>query len=491
VCQLLKNEWSRIIEKLRNFADPLFWLPFLLVVVLKLVIFHQSTVQYLTHSYHYFFGMDFWVVEAFSDFKYYYLNFVNQFLAGYLPYTEELWAPEGVQVYIYPPLFLYITTIFYFIPSELLFPDLRQLSIMGTDLHFARIGFSFVFFDILTCVVIYAAAKRLTHNRALPVVAMLSFALNPIALWWGDYMWLSTPIHTFFLILGFYFMLRGDLRWAALWIAIATMIKQTAGLFLPVILFLEFARSPKRLMTSVGIMAAVGVIFSMPYLILYPGEYITSVVRGMGGYWFWDELPKMSFPIPVSVLAFYWPTPLKYIVFTAVYYGIPWGGSLAALWACSWVIKQEPTKKYQEQLITLSLLLSLAMHIFWPRGIFKYYLIALLPFLILYAGILHGPVVQLPQTNIIQSTFSSRAFRYLPSWPSKATDRFAKVLQSVLNSRSTWWLFIVGLASVGIYLVHRYLTHAIMLPLFLVVLVYAWYQYSWKTRKKTNKQQNH
>ncbi|MFX1564082.1 MAG: hypothetical protein ACFFDP_12325 [Promethearchaeota archaeon] len=481
------NNLSRMPEELRKLADPLFWFPFLFIIVFKLGIFHLATVEYLAHSYHYYFGMDFWIVEAFSDFKYYYLNFVNKFLAGNLPYTEALWAPEGVQVYIYPPLFLYITTIFYFIPSEFLFPDLRQLSFMGTDFHFARIGFSFVFFDIATCIIIYAAAKKLTSNRVLPLMAMLLYALNPVALWWGDYMWLSTPIHTFFLILGFYFMIRGDLYLSAFWVAIATMIKQTAGLLIPVILFLELARSKRRLFTSLGIMASVGIICSMPYLILYPGKYIGSIIRGMGGYWFWEELPVMSYPIPVSVLAFYWPSPLKDIVFIAVANGIPWGACLAIFWACAWIIQQKSSQIYQEQLVTLSLLLSLSMHIFWPRGIFKYYLIALLPFLILYAAILRGPIIRLPQTNLIKSTFSSKPLRRLPAWISASICQFTRLLQSILNNRATWWLVIVGIASIGIFSVHRYLTHAILLPLFLFVLIFAWYKYSWKTRSKSKK----
>ncbi len=487
MCQSLANEQSRISERLNHLSDPLFWVPFLFIVVLKLVIFHQATIQYLAYSSHYSFGMDFWVVEAFGDFEYYYLNFVNQFVAGHLPYTPELWAPEGIQVYIYPPLFLYITTLFYFIPSECLFPDLWRLSITGTDLHFARIGFSFVFFDIATCIVIYVTAKLLTRNRALPFVAMLLYGLNPVALWWGDYMWLSTPIHVFFLILGFYFIVRGDLYWAAFWVAIATMIKQTAGLLLPVILFLELARGRKRLLTSVGIMAAVGLILSMPYLVLYPGEYISSIMRGMGSYWFWDELPKMSYPITVSILAFYWPAPLKFIVFIAVYYGIPWGGSLASFWACAWIIKQKPSRTYQEQIVTLSLLLSLSMHIFWPRGIYKYYLITLLPFLILYATVLSGPVLPLPKTNLVKSALSWKPIKHLPPWIPTSIEGIARMFQSVFNSRKTLWLFIVGIASIGIYSVHCYLTHAILLPLFISVLIFAWYQYAWKTRKKPSK----
>ena len=231
--------WS--ITKLRSLTDPLFWVPFIPIVLLKLAIFHFSSIHFLHLGYHPTFGMHFEVVEAFADFDYYYLNFVEAFVQGNLPYTQALFTVGGVQTYIYTPLFVYILAAFYYVPSELLFPDIRFTALsLGQNLTFLRVGFAFVFFDIATCAMMYVAARTLTRNRAIPVVVMLLYALNPISLWWGNYLWLSTPIHTFFLVLGFYFMIRNELRWAILWMTIAAMVKQTAALLIPVILFLEY-----------------------------------------------------------------------------------------------------------------------------------------------------------------------------------------------------------------------------------------------------------
>jgi len=485
----MASEW---LGRLRWAADPLFWFSIALAVAVKLAVYHLSVINFLTYSYHYYWDMSFWVVEAYADFSAYYMTFVNQFLQGYLPYTPELWAPEGVQVYIYPPLFLYITTAFYFLPVEQLFPDLRALAAAGHDLHFARVGFSFVAFDLATCVVIYATVRLVTRSPGLPPLATLLYALNPISLWWGDYIWMSTPIHLFFLVLGFHFMLRGQLRWAAFWVAIATMVKQTAGLLLPVILLLELARSPRRAVISALIMGSVGVALSMPYLILYPSNYIHSITRGMGGYWFWDEPPSISFPVPVSILAFNLPDPIKYIIFLTVYYGLPFAVSLAALWACAYTLRQKPPTLYWDQLVSLAFLLSLATHTFFPRGIYKYYLIALLPFFLLVAPTLRGSILP-PRMLTMPPLFRnlSRPLRRLPLQASRRAKSLLLMAWSIINRGETAWLLLFWTVSVAIYLVHKYVTPAILLALFLLYLLYAYLRFARSPTKSLREGHTH
>jgi len=473
------------LRRLRFLADPLFWFPFLLCAAVKLSVYQLSMVLWAAHGYPWYFSMDFAVVEAYGDFSAYYVPFVTQFLQGNLPYTPGLWAPQGIQIYIYPPLFLYITTAFYLCPSEVLFPAIQSLNLVGTEVGIARLSFAFVFFDLATCPVIYAAAKQVTRNPALPVVAMLVYGLNPIGLWWGDYMWLSTPIHTFFLVLGFYFMLRQDLRWAAFWIAIATMIKQTAVILLPVIFFLELARGTRRALVSLGIMVAVILALSLPYLALYPLDYLGSIVRGIGALMLGDTLPLDSYPISVSILAFYFPQPLRLIVAYLVYYGVPFGASLAVLWATSLAIPKSPRRAYQARLLTVALLLSLALHTFFPRGIYKYYLLALVPFLILFAVAQRGSLVPVPATNLLQAAFRRDPLRRLPLSVQRGLRDTAQRWRAIVNAQAPWWLLLVWLASVAIFTVHRFDTPAILLALFLLVLVYAIYEYIWKTRTRS------
>ena len=390
----LSSSEPRYISKLRHLADPLFWVPFVAIVIFKLAIFHYASLSYLLLGQHPTFGIHFEVGEYYSDFTFYYMTFVRLFVQGNLPYTEALYTIDNIQVYIYPPLYLYILTAFYYIPSDLLFPDIViTATTLGRDLDFLRVGFAFIVFDLATCVLMYISARKLTANRAIPVVVMLLYAVNPVSLWWGNYLWLSTPIHTFFLVLGFYFMIRGDLRWAALWITVATMVKQTAAFLLPAILFLEYRQGMKRVLTSLGIMIGVALVLSMPYLLLYPFDYLRAVMSGMGSYPLYDTPPAPTYPVPVSTLAIYWPEPFKFFVITAVSNGIPWAVSLGVFWILAFLIPEQPDRRHREQVVLLALLLSLALHLFWARGIYKYYLIALLPFLILFGAVLRGRLI--------------------------------------------------------------------------------------------------
>ncbi|MFW9935053.1 MAG: hypothetical protein ACFFDU_06055 [Candidatus Thorarchaeota archaeon] len=467
--------------------DWLFWLTFIPIVCLKLAIFHFGASQYLFFGRHSSFGMNFGVVESFSDFSYYYMNFVRAFVQGNLPYTEALYMIEGVQTYIYTPLFVYVLGAFYFVPSELLFPDIQMTALLlSRDLNFLRVGFAFIVFDLATCAVMYAAARKLTENQFIPVVVLLLFALNPISLWWGNYLWLSTPIHTFFLVLGFFFIICGKFRWAIVLVTVAAMVKQTGALLIPLIWFLEYRQGMKQLLISVGITAIIGIIFSMPYLILFPTTYFSAITRGMGPYWFYELPPDPTHPVPVSVLAFFWPEPFKSIVLTLVYYAIPWIIAMTFFWFISYYIPKHPPSAYLEPLLLVTLLLSLSAHIFMPRGIYKFYLIALLPFLILFGVIIRGPVVPVQGIRCpIQSRGASFMAKF-PSWIIEPIHQFRENSLRLVNNLTTWWFVLVGLVSIGIFSVYRYFTHVILLGLFIVLLLYGSYRYVWK-RKMSKK----
>jgi hypothetical protein len=461
--------------------DWLFWITFIPLLILKLAIFHFAASTFLVNGYHPYYGMDFEAVEAFSDFSFYYMNFVRAFVQGNLPYTEALYVVDGSQTYIYPPLFVYILSGFYYIPSELLFPDIQITAILlSRNLDFLRVGFAFIIFDVATCAVMYTAARQLTENRFIPIVVMFLFALNPLSLWWGNYLWLSTPMHTFFLVFGFYFMIRGNLRWAVVWVTVAAMVKQTAALLIPLIWFLEYRHGVKRLLVSVAVTACIGILFSMPYLFLYPATYLNSLARGLGPYPFYDALPGLTHPISISILAFYWPEPFKFVVFALIYYAVPWTIALTLLWVVSYLIPKQPSSTYRGQLLLIALLLTLAAHIFLPRGIYKFYLIAMIPFLILFGAVLQGPIVP---TQRLPCPFQRRAVKWmthLPSWMVDIIHRVQIHNLEPFNNVAVWWFIMVGLASITIFAIHRYFTHIILLALFLLLLVCGAYCYVWQ-----------
>ncbi len=159
---------------------------------------------------------------------------------------------------------------------------------------------------------------------------------------------------------------------------------------------------------------------------------------------------------------------------------------LIFFWIISNLIPEQPRSAYLEQLLLIALLLSLVAHIFLPRGIYKFYLIALLPFLILFGAILCGPVIPFrDRKNLIQSR-GAKPIANLPSRMGNIINRFQIHAMNIVNNITTWWFVLVGLASIGISVVHRYHTHVILLALFLILLIYGSYQYVWK-RKITKK----
>jgi hypothetical protein len=251
-----------------------------------------------------------------------------------------------------------------------------------------------------------------------------------------------------------------------------------------VIWFLEYRRGLKQLLIAVGITAAVGVLLSMPYLLLYPTTYIQALTAGLGSYWFYDELPAVTHPIPVSMLAFFWSEPFKAIVFNLVYHGIPFFIVLMFMWVISYMISEQPPSAYREQLILVALLLSLGVHIFLSRGIFKFYLGAMLPFLIFFGAILKGPLVPVQRVSCPVQSRGAKYMVALPPWILDIIHRFQILSMGLVNNITTWWFVLVGLASISIFAVHRYLTHAILLALFLLVLLFALFKHGWKWQKQ-------
>ena len=468
-----EESWTK--RQLRRLGDPYFWGAFVPIIIVKLVLFQFAAGAYLATGIHPLFGWDFVVVEGYSDFTYYYMNFVRRFVQGYLPYTEQLYLVNGMQTYIYPPLFLYILGAFSFLPSEALFPNLIIESFMlGRSLDFLRVGFTFIVFDLATCVVIYLTARRLSSNRFIPLVAVLLFAFNPISLWWGDYLWLSTPIHTFFLVLGFYYLVREEMLWAVVWITVAAMVKQTAALLLPLVLFMEWRQSLDRFFTAVAIAVALVLLVSLPYIALFPITYLEALTAGMGPYWFYEALPQVTHPVPVSVLAVGWPEPFKFIAITMVYHGIPWYAFLALFWISGILIAEQSGQQFTDEVLLVTLLLSLASHIFFPRGLYKFYLIALLPFLILYGTCLNHPIRPF-KVKSSGTTFSQRIRHHL--------------FRGMNNWATLWFVFVV-VVSLGIFFVHRYFTHLLLFAIFFPLFSFAVYHYVWRPyRVRKAKQQ--
>src|SRR5487761_325092 len=164
------------------------------------------------------FGLDQWPhVEAYTDFRDLYMkDLVAPFLSGHDAYQL------GTIVYNYPPLFLYLLS---------LFAEVNLAWFPAVPL---------VAFDILTVIPVYLISKRFLFQDSARIAFAVSliWAANPVNLFYNDLMWLNPGPTTFFLLMAVYYFLKKEWYFSAFMLAISTGFKQISVLALPVFLAL-------------------------------------------------------------------------------------------------------------------------------------------------------------------------------------------------------------------------------------------------------------
>ncbi len=175
------------------------------------------------------------------------LHFVVQ---GYLPYRDFGFS--------YMPLFLYALLPFYLL-----------LGTYGASL-------AIVFSDALTAGLVYSITSRRLEAR-LALVAGLSYALLPFALYNEGYLWLSSQPMTFFAIFSLYLLLeeRPCQSFAAL--AISVLFKQETIILLPVFFAWQFRISLVRALRGFVVFATMVLAASVPFLIATADNYVYAI----------------------------------------------------------------------------------------------------------------------------------------------------------------------------------------------------------------------
>jgi len=213
--------------------------------------------------------------ENWQDFSLAYMPAASALKSGFLPYSDFFYA--------YPPLFLYAQTAFSYLP----FPSWSG-------------AIPLVAADALTVVPVYLIARRFWGERSSLVVSALVI-LSPTNLYYVDYLWLNPPLTTLFLMLSIYLLIEGRYDLSALLLAVSIGFKQTALFALPVILLIVWrgqkGRSGAARYLLVTILACV--LFSLPYLFTSPGAYLGSIFRVPTD--MWDSgLPANYFQVGVG-----------------------------------------------------------------------------------------------------------------------------------------------------------------------------------------------
>jgi hypothetical protein len=341
------------------------------------------------------FGFTFYIqFEGWADYAHYYQTWGDRFLNGYTPYTEafEYLTPDNYVPYFLPPLYVYLCALGNSLPID---P-------FGTAVLICLFGFA-------TAFPVYGIATYLTDNKRVGEIAIASYLLNPLVLFHTAYDWLNPAPFVFFMMLSFYLLMKQHRLAGTLAMVTAALFKQTAlFLALPLIAYLLKVPPKKRLieltkafpddeeqvvgdqtdvqgfLKMLVIVVVYVVAISFPY-ILNIQNYLYYIFLKPGMVLLRDVtvLPPSNSPIQFAVLFIVIGAPeaLTQLINLATAYGVFLliGIILPFILMLTEVKDDQNLPSYWRRILYLSLLLLLSVHIFSPRGIYKYYCVALIP----------------------------------------------------------------------------------------------------------------
>lgn len=199
--------------------------------------------------------------ENWQDFSLAYAPAVAAFRSGFMPYADFF--------YPYPPPFLWVLTAFSYLPL----PQWSSaIPLIGAD--------------ALTVVPLYLVAREIASERTARMVSFI-FIFSPMNLYYVDYLWLNPSLTTLFLMGSVYLLVKKRFGLSAISLALSIGLKQTALIAVPIILLVMWKSGAKRF-EAVKYLASVAVIcvaFSIPYLVTSPTLYLDSILRVPMGMW--------------------------------------------------------------------------------------------------------------------------------------------------------------------------------------------------------------
>ncbi|NHI89223.1 MAG: hypothetical protein EAX87_06835 [Candidatus Thorarchaeota archaeon] len=315
-------------------------------------------------------------IEPYNDYQYFYLSWIPRLWEGVWPYSADMVA------YLYPPLWIYTVGMFGSIPSWL--PGLILFT-----------------FNAATGILIYKIALKLTDDTIRSRFAMMLYMLNPFTLFYGAFMWLNPTPYVFFVTLSFYLALIEKEKLAVALMAVATLYKQFAVIFFPILVILFIKRGGNFnikekffifLKHSLIYSVIVGLV-SLPFLMVSPTYFLSQVFPWNAEYYgrlivfipdswmtvhantfyLWLNFPKWFTDSIAFLLSNY-----VFLILSGV---LVYGGFMFQ--KASGLDEQEKKHSLFMKAILLAFIAVLCVQLFYPRGSYKFYLLALTPFLAL------------------------------------------------------------------------------------------------------------
>ncbi len=313
--------------------------------------------------------------EGYTDYSFYYTRWVDAFINGAIPYASQLdnlW-------YFYPPMYLYIITL-----GRLILP-VNQ---------FWDVGVVIALLDYLMAFPVYGIANNIFHNKKYATIAAISVLFNPINLFYSTYLWLNTPVFIFFWLVGFYFMTKEQYKYAAIFIGIAAMTKQIAFFLVLPLLAAALKKEYDKIdlykfIKTIIILAATVLIISTPYIFINV-DYIHDIISKASGFLYTDldKLPNYSSPIQFEIPFIFLNAPLEIrmalaiLVATDILLLITLLNSFYFMLMTKKETNNDPM--FYRKLLFITMIMFMLVHLFSPRGCYKYYWVAITPFWALF-----------------------------------------------------------------------------------------------------------
>lgn len=316
-------------------------------------------------------------IESYADYKYYYQGFASEFVNGHwIPYRSCVHFKHNEFPYVYPPFFLYVISL----------PALISVDLVFLPLFLA---------DILLPIVIYKFLIK-SQGQKIAEWGFLASAFCPLSIFYNGVLFLNTSLVTLFFIISLYFISINKFKTSIVMLGITILFKQTIILFvLPIELYIIFQSTEdktsiiayfKKAILYFGILSIVVILGSLPWIILFPEEYIRANAAG-GGTSLTPKFVPIGMTWPVSWYSFLinWGAPywLLYIIsfLNFTFIGIIFTEILSLFLLQRWYLKKNLN---WTKLLDLIVLIAFLTHLFFPRGVYKYYFTLHVPLVILW-----------------------------------------------------------------------------------------------------------
>jgi hypothetical protein len=313
-------------------------------------------------------------VELYNDYQFFYLSWVPSLWEGVWPYSEAM------AVYLYPPLWIY------------------TVSAMGSTPSWLP-GVVLFGFNVATGYLVYEISFKLTGDSRRSIFVMLLYLLNPFTLFYGSFMWLNPTPYVFFSMLAFLLALKEQDSLSLIALAVATLYKQFAVVFFPILIILLIRKSSPGVRRSLLLFLRYTLVYSgtvllasIPFLITTPETFLGRMFP------FVLSLDRLTTFIPdlwmtVHLNTFFlwlwgpnWFTDAIAVLLVNYVFLILGGVIVYGTYAVTRTHSHESDESatIRGRLLVHALMWSfvavMCVQLFYPRGAYKFYLLALAPF---------------------------------------------------------------------------------------------------------------